>query len=111
FISRHIVGNNISMKFQHYRKDDAMEYNVVLTNKVYKPGIFIHPEWFPVTSIIQRPLFSGTYITYGCIKPHIQYLSLAVGIFFYGCSRAQRKFYTPVKIPCYSSWLKTGINP
>ena len=67
------------MQLQHYRKNDAMENNIILAYKMNQFGFFIVPVRFPVFSVIQAHCFGGTDITDWRIKPYIQHFSFCSG--------------------------------
>ena len=72
FVGRHIVRQyKIAMCFQHGRENNAMENNIVFTNKMHQFGIILTPVICPVFG----QFFGGRDITDGRIKPNIQYFS------------------------------------
>ena len=103
FKCRYIIGKDIAaFLLQHGRKYDAMENNVVFTDKVYQAGFLILPPWLPVFSVFFGPFTGGRDIADGGIEPNIQHF--AVGIF-------KRYLNTPVQVPGHCTWLQTMVDP
>src|SRR5574344_1005356 len=87
------------MSLKHCRKNDAMENNIVFTNKMQHSGIRVFPPFLP---IIWQKLFCVADISNRSIKPHIENLT-------FGTLNRHRN--SPIEITAYSPWLQTHIEP
>ena len=99
-IGRDICGKDVAaVSMKHGRENDAMEDDIVFSNKMHQLGVLAFPPFLP---IIAFQLLGETDITDWGIKPHIQHL--AVG-------SLNRYLDTPVEVACNGTRLETGIYP
>ena len=59
------------MQLQHDGKDDAMEYDIILSDEMHELGILVIPVRFPVLACVQPPLTGGADVADGGVKPYV----------------------------------------
>ena len=94
FVGRDVVGQDVAaLGTEHGGKNDAVEHNVVLADKVYQPGRGVFPPRFP--RIGQQFLRVGD-IANGRVEPDVKHF--AVGAF-------DGNRNTPVQVAAYGTRL------
>ena len=105
-IGWHIVGHDIAaVCFHHHWEDEAVENNIVFTDKMYQTGFVVLPPFLPGSPTLRialAELLRVGNITDRRIKPNIEHLAFSS---FY------RNGNTPIKITRHGTWLQVHIQP
>ena len=100
FICRYILRQLIrAFRHQHCRKDNAMEYNIILSYEIDNTRVIAFPIFLP--RVRQKFLCVGN-IAYRGIEPHIKHFSLRS---FY------RDRHAPVQIAAHRAGLQPHVKP
>jgi len=103
FIGGDIIGQDIiAMCLKHNREDDAMENDIVFSDKMHQLCSTVLPEGLPVFSFPLCPLNGRGDIPYRGIKPDIQDFTLAT---------SHRYRDTPVEVAGYGPGLQPVVYP
>src|SRR5687768_16998598 len=86
------------MRFQHRGENDAMENDIVLTNKVHQLGVFFTPVIGPLIG----QFLGSRNITNGGIEPYVQYFSFCIW---------QWHFHAPVAVARHCTALQAAVEP
>ncbi len=81
------------------RENDAVEYDVVLADKVDQACIGVFPVLLPGVGF---ELLGGAYIAYRRVEPHVQHLAFGV---------RQRHGYAPVEVAGDGAGLEALVDP
>ena len=100
FVGGDVVGKDIvSISLKHGREYDAVEHNIVLADKMHKPGVRALPPLLP--ALRQKFLGIGN-IADGSVKPNVEHFALRS---FYGDGDA------PVEVTRYCTGLQATVQP
>ncbi len=102
FVRRNLLWQRIvAVLLQHGREDDAVEYDVVLSDEVYDFCILAFPVLLP---IVRQKFLSGTDVSDRCVKPDVHDLALGT---------LNRYRDSPIQIAGHCARLQSiaGIQP
>ena len=105
-IGRHIVWHDITtMCFHHHWEDKAMKHDIILAEEMHELGFFVLPPFLPCAPFLGigiAEFLSIGDITYWCVKPYIEHLTLCT---------LHGHWYSPVEVAGHSPGLQVHIEP
>ena len=105
-VGGHVVGHDIlAVGLHHHGEDDAVEHDVVLTDKMNQTRVLILPPLLPVAPLLRltlAELLGIRHIADGGIEPYIEHLALSI---------VDRHGDTPVQVAGHGAWLQVHVEP
>ena len=99
-VARHIVRQDIAaFRLQHGREYDAMEYDVVLADEMYKACFGVFPPRLPR---VGKQLFGIADVADGSIEPNIKHFSFRT---------FHRHGDSPIKVTAHGTGLQSHVEP
>ena len=98
-VGRHRVGQHIaSVRLQHRREDDAVEYDIVFADEMYQLRVFA----LPVIAPHGRQLLSRRDVANGRVKPHVEHFAF--------CTLDGHR-HAPGAVSGHGAGLQAGVYP
>ena len=100
FVAGHVVRQDIAaFCFQHGREYDAVEHDIVFSDKMDQTGFGIFPPCLPA---VRKKFFRVGDVADRRVEPNVEHFSFCA---FHGNRD------TPVEVTAYGAWLQPHVEP